>query len=105
MQPGKAGSRRILIWQRRTLKKSSMRSANDWAARREGAVIRACSRRAVLVQLNLARHIAARVGIAEIHLQDCRRAQTHQAAVTYRKEVTGLLVVGERLLEPRGGQP
>jgi hypothetical protein len=35
MQPGKEGSRRILIWQRRTLKKSKALLAKASADRRE----------------------------------------------------------------------
>src|SRR5438270_639117 len=49
----------------------------------------------------LPRHMAARVGIAPIHLENYRRAQAHQVSITFWEEFSGLLIGSERLFEPR----
>ena len=58
-----------------------------------------------MIQLDLARHVTARVGILQIHFEDRGRTQAHEVAVALWKHFFGLLIVSEILLESRAGQP
>ena len=101
MQPGNWGSRRILIWQRRTLNRSRNPSANKF----RGAT--RCKRPDVqaFVRRNPARHVAARISITQIDFHDSRRAKTKEITVALRKMDSRLLVERQRLFEARTGEP
>ena len=101
MHPGKVGSRRILIWQRRTLKKSRARSGKRFGgfARSERAVVGAGGGQAGVVDGNAARHEASRIGVAQADLENRGRAEPHHLCVALGKKLLGVLVVGEGLFE------
>lgn len=71
---------------------------------REGAVVGAGSGRAGIVQRDVARDVAARIGVAQADFEDGGRAEASQFAIAPRKKMFGDLVVGEGLLEPGAGE-
>src|SRR4029077_19801191 len=75
------------------------------APRRKRAIVGARGGCAGVIGSDAASDVAARISVAEAHLQDGGRAQTQHVLVTPWEKLFGMEVVRENLFEARSGQP
>ena len=100
MQPGKAGSRRILIWQRRMRNRS--RSGCEKALRRAARGKRA---EVESVRRDAPGDVRARIGRRQIHLHQSRGSQPQPLAIYAWPECASMLPVHQSLFKRRAGEP